>query len=452
MLLEGIKRYGVIFLAWLLLVMSFYGNFFQVGLSKDWFTSFQADSQSIVENSAVCKGTYGYDGPAFHESSRSFFDINVSKKDFCSYNAMKPYNSQYGAQTRVVAAFAPQDGQGMDRYISRAELLLAMLAAAVIMLIVGAVYRLVGLVPASVTYGLIAISTWIVGYARNLYWFEWLMILPFAFALAAYPWFKKKQILWLFYSIELLIIYVKLLNGYEHVSTIAISILAAIVLHETIKSTASLWSYWRQAVIVAAISAIALGGAIATHLTSLSHYYQSWNTAVAHLRERSDERSIAGMKKMQPHVIQGLYATLPEVYMFIDRFIDLEALKEGSGSFAKYMLLSAFNYLLLPAVTLPVTITGVFGVILQSVGAFMVYGFLSIRRIKRSRRYKKYYRSLLYSFWVSMAAWFSWVVLMPGHIYPHAHLNAIIFYLPMMFICYIAIGCVIAENIGDRKA
>lgn len=455
MWLEGKRKYITIFLAWLLLVVSFHGNFFQVGLNKDWFDGFQADSRVIVENAAVCKGLHKYDGPVYQKGTDkvalSFFNANMAKEQFCHDKAMVPYDSQYGAQARVVAAFAPQEKSDIDRYLRKVELLLSMLSAAVVMMIIVAVYRLVGLVPTSVMYTLAAVSPWIVGYARNLYWFEWMMLLPFAFALLAYPWFKGRGLSRVFYGIEAVLLYVKLLNGYEHVTVVAVSVLVPVVMYEAIKSTAPLWKYWKQAMIVAGISVIALGGAIATHLGTLSQHYGSWDEATARLRERSSERSVAGLQRMQPYVILGTQVTLPDVYAFIDRFTDLEFLKDGNGSPVKYAAISAINYLLLPAVTLPISIAGVFGVVLQSVAAFMVYGFLAIRRIKHSKQYKKYYRSLLYGFWVSVLAWMTWIVLMPGHVYPHAHLNAIIFYLPMLFICYMAIGCVVAEMIKHRK-
>ena len=60
------------------------------------------------------------------------------------------------------------------------------------------------------------------------------MIAPFAIAFVGYQYFKNSKRLWLFYAIELLVIFLKLLNGYEYVSTIAISVLVPIVFFELV--------------------------------------------------------------------------------------------------------------------------------------------------------------------------------------------------------------------------
>jgi hypothetical protein len=57
--------------------------------------------------------------------------------------------------------------------------------------------------------------------------------------------------------------------------------------------------------------------------------------------------------------------------------------------------------------------------------------------------------SLRYSYWLGLIAALSWLILMPGHAYPHAHLNAIIFYMPFLLVCYIIIGITLTNVVNE---
>ena len=452
---RNVKKLFLLAVAWLLLVFSYYGNFFGIGDTAGWFTHFQNDARVVVENAAICKGKHAYKGPLYYnetaKGATSFFADTVPREQFCADEKLIPYASQYGAQARVIAFFAPEAVDDVSRYLERVELVMAMLAALVVMVAVCAVYRLAGVLPAAATYLLFATAVWTVGYARNIYWNEWLLLLPFVFALAAYPWLKKKEVLWVFYGIEFLLLYLKLLNGYEYVTTITISVLVPVIIYETIGRKVSLLAHWKRAVMVAAVGALALGSAITTHLAVLGQHYGSWGQAVQQLKERSGERSITKLGSMHPYVVSGFEATVPDAYRFVDRFVDLDCLRDGKGHPIKYAAISLLNYLLLPAIQFPVKMSGMLGVLLQSIGAFIIYGLLAVRALGRSKRYKKYARSFTYGFWVALASAVSWMVLMPGHMYPHAHMNGIIFSLPFLVVCSTAIGCVVAENLPRRK-
>lgn len=430
---------------WVALTLSFYGNLFSVGLSPSWFDSFEKYSSLIPEKTAMCKGLLRYDGPVLTKNpSNGYLDTIETEAD-CNDKNLVPYDSQYGLQSRIISAFAPSDDSKLPRYFKVVSLTLAAITAVLITLVLIRLRTLFGTAVAAVMAILIMMSPWITGYAINLYWIEPLMFAPFVVGLIGYPWFKERRLLWLFFVVELLLLFTKFLNGYEHASTLAISVLVPVIFYETYTYKRKLTSLWKQAVTIGAVSVIALVGAIAVNILSLSKYYGSWDVASQHMTQRTEARGIKDLPSMQPYVVKGFKATVPVAYNFVDRFIDLDSLEDGKAPKYKYLLLSALNYALLPALSLPVGVNGMFGVIVQSVIFVGLIGFLCIRYLKTSKRYKKFHYALLCSYWVSLAGALSWLILMPGHTYPHAHINAIVFYLPYLFICYLVIGCVITS-------
>ena len=109
------------------------------------------------------------------------------------------------------------------------------------------------------------------------------------------------------------------------------------------------------------------------------------------------------------------------------------------GRTYKYVLLNALNYLLLPAIILPVHIGGMFGEVIQSVTFWIAIGYLIVF-ITRKCIQKKYHRSLLWSMHLSVAGALSWLILMPGHALPHAHINGVVFCMPLLLFVYMLVG------------
>lgn len=447
MKMEG-KKADLIFagIIWLVLSLSFVFNFFGVGLNSGWFDDFQKDSSLIIEKTAICKGQLHYDGPVIPGSKLDY--MKTMGSDDCTPGNYVPYDSQFGLQARLVAFFAPSKDHHIRTYFHAIENTLAILTALLLTAIVLRIKRLFGILPALVTSLLIALSVWIVGYAHNLYWIEPLMIAPFAASFVAYPLFKRTGRLWIFYLVETLLVFAKLLDGYEHVTTIALSIFVPIVFYELTVKERRLIDLWKQAAVVVGVTVIAFIGAFACNVAALTQYYGSPRDAIQHIQRRSAARSLAGIKDTKKDVVINFAATTPAAYQAIDRVMDLDALKDGHGAILKYIGVSALNYLLLPAISLPVSVNGLFGTLLQSIVLWSVLGYLAIRMLQGSR----HHRALYWSYWASLAGALSWLILMPGHAFPHAHLNGIVFYLPHLLFCYLAIGLVVAEYMKRRRA
>jgi hypothetical protein len=283
-----------------------------------------------------------------------------------------------------------------------------------------------------------------------MYWVAFLMFLPFVLSITTYVWFKQKQLLWIFFGLIGLLFFAKLLDGYEHVTTLMISALIPVVFYEiTLYGKKKLIDFWKPALTIFITGCLSLALAVFVNTASLATYYGSWSKSFHFVAARAEDRSV-GLKGLQPNVISGFKATSPDAYEFISRFYNLDKLADGKGNPIKYAALSFLNYVLLPAVSLPFIIREPIGTILQSIGFVAIISYVLLRYLSRNNMITEQSAlSLRYSYWLGLIAALSWLILMPGHAYPHAHLNAIIFYMPFLLVCYIIIGITLTNVVNE---
>lgn len=430
---------------WVVLFLSFFGNIFGVGLWREWFDGFQRDSSAIVEKTARCKEKSGYSGPLIVAKNEDYNSVMTTGG--CDASLLKPYASQYGLQARIITALAPKDSTKLPVYFKKVNVALAVAMAALMALVALRVRKLFGFVAAAVFATLVAFSPWIVGYAQNMYWIEPLMFAPFAFAFLSYSYCKSSKKMWLFYLGETILLFLKLLGGYEYISTIAISVLVPIIFFELINNKQKIIRLWKHAVMTCIVVVVAFVGAYATNFMALSDYYHSSDTALKMINERASERGLSGIRKMRTHAVGNLKMLLPESYKFVNRFINMDELAEDRGSTYQYLAINAGNYVLLPTLSLPLSIKGVFGEIVQSILVWVLVGYLVLFYLKRRHPSFKYYRSFLWSLHISLAGALSWLILMPGHALPHAHINGIVFYMPLLLFVYMIVGLYVGNMV-----
>lgn len=443
---KNILFFGVV---WGILFLSFFGNIFGVGLWREWFDGFQRDSSAIIEKTARCKEKFGYSGPLIVIKNEDYNSVMTTGG--CDASLLKPYASQYGLQARIITALAPKDNAKLPSYFKKVNVVLSAAMAALMALVALRVRKLFGFVAAVVFAILVAFSPWIVGYAQNMYWIEPLMFAPFAFAFLSYPYCKSSKKLWLFYLGEAILLFLKLLGGYEYISTIAMSVLVPIIFFELINNKQKIIRLWKHAVMTCIVVVVAFVGAYATNFMTLSDYYHSSDTALKMINERASERGLSGIRKMRAHAIGNLKTLLPESYTFADRFINMEELAKDTGPMYQYLVINAINYVLLPALSLPLSFKGVFGDIIQSVFVWILAGYLLLFYLKKRHHSFKYYRSFLWALHASLAGALSWLILMPGHALPHAHINGIVFYMPLLLFVYMVVGLYIGNIVKKRR-
>ena len=443
---KSILFFGVV---WGVLFLSFFGNIFGVGLWREWFDGFQRDSSAIVEKTARCKEKSGYSGPLIVAKNEDYNSVMTTGG--CDASLLKPYASQYGLQARIITALAPNDSAKLPVYFKKVNVVLSAAMAALMALVTLRVRKLFGLVAAAVFATLVAFSPWIVGYAQNMYWIEPLMFAPFAFAFLSYSYCKSSKKMWLFYLGETILLFLKLLGGYEYISTIAISVFVPIIFFELVNNKQKIIKLWKHTVMTGVVVVIAFVGAYVTNFMALADYYHSSDTALKMINERASERGLSGIRKMRTHAVGNLKTLLPESYEFANRFINMEELAEDKGSTYQYLAINAGNYVLLPALSLPLSIKGVFGEIVQSILIWVLVGYLVLFYLKRRHPSFKYYRSFLWSLHISLAGALSWLILMPGHALPHAHINGIVFYMPLLLFVYMVVGLYIGNIVKKRR-
>ena len=437
------------FVTWFLLVISFTGNFFGVGLWQSWFDGFQRDSSAIIEKTALCKEKSSYSGPLIVTKNEDYNSVMMSEG--CDTSLLKPYASQYGLQARIITALAPKDNAKLPSYFKKVNILLSAAMAALMALVALRVRKLFGFVAAAVFATLVAFSPWVVGYAQNIYWIEPLMFAPFTFAFLSYSYCKSSKKLWLFYLGEAVLLFLKFLSGYEYISTIAMSVLVPIIFFELINNKQKIIKLWKHAVMTCIVVAVAFVGAYATNFVALSGYYHSSDTALKMINERASERGFSGIRKMRTHAVGNLKTLLPESYAFADRFINMEELANDKGPTYRYLAINAGNYVLLPALSLPLSLKGMVGEIVQSVFVWVLVGYLLLFYLKKRYHSFKYYRSFLWALHASLAGALSWLILMPGHALPHAHINGIVFYMPLLLFVYMVAGLYIGNIVKKRR-
>lgn len=453
MVIDGKRKKTIIMsvMYFMVLFLAFSVNIFGAGYGQDWFASFQADSSRIVEKTAECKDNSYYNGPLHHNKDVSFAE--AMERPGCSSNIYAPYVSQFGLQARIIAAFAPAEGgAALSHYFKVIELVLAAVMAAVLAIFLLKIRSLFGRVATWSSLAGLVLAPWIVAFARNMYWVEFTLFLPFIFSFVFYEWFQARRKLPWFYAGIALLLLIKCLNGYEYITPIAASALVPVVLYELWRRKTPVLALWRHAAAILAAAILAVGGAMLINTAALSSYYGDWDEAYRAVTARAESRSIDGLSAVQRNVAEGMWVTAPGLYPVIDRLYDLDQLKSGQGNPLIYAFLSGINYAMLPAISLPIVLHEPLSTILQSMLAFVVYTAFALAWLGRKRRMDAaLHRALTWTYWLSLTGSLSWLVLMPAHTYPHAHINGIVFYLPTLLITYIVMGILIGTWLRPGK-
>ncbi len=445
---EKLKQFRYLFFAGtlLLLFLSFSFNIFGVGVNDSWFTSFEQGSEVIVKKTAQCKdGQAYYSGPLIY---RNYEQGPPANEGSCSETDLMPYSSQFGLQARAIALFAPDADAKLIKYFKLVELFLALVSAILFATFADKIKKQYGRITATVLVVLVSISPWVVGYAGNLYWVLPLFIAPLILTYCSYDRLKTKSHYAAFYAVISLLFTLKLLDGFEHITTMVISVFAVIAYYEFQSFKTMFKRLLYPALFVGVSSIIAFSTAFAINVIGLNEYYGNTDKSISMIRERAEARSgsISSLTSVQPNVIYALKTTLPDVYDAINYYRDLESMTDNKSNPLLYFMISAMNYALLPAVNFPFEVKGIFGTLLQSVLFIGVMGYVAVRRIKNKDRDR-----LLVAAGIGLLGALSWLVLMPAHAYPHAFLNGIIFYVPFLLFVYIAFGLFLSE-LWSKKA
>lgn len=425
--------------AFLLLWLSFSFNFFSAMTDESFVQNFK-DSESLVVSSVVCKG-------AFADGQLAFDKAAGTREQYrCDFNRLEPYYSQYGLQGRVYTAgykLASKLGLSASKYVVLAQLSTAALSAATLAGFIVWVRRTHSQVASIAVLVLLGMSPMIVGFARNLYWQLPLLFLPIMYGLYLYPskkFFNKK--IWFWTGLGILL-YLRYLCGYEYITTLTVAALSGVVYH-LFMERATLRKYINSAVVTWIVSVLAFSAAFATHVLSLSSYTGSVSSAIHIVKERALERTLR-TDEYTKYAISGLKSNIPHVYAISDSYIHFED-KQGSLGWA--IVAAVLNYAMVPAVSVPIELKGVFGEIIQS---SLVLALLVLLLYKKRKKIfitadKQEVNVLFFLATLGLFGYISWLLLASSHALVHAHINGILLYMPFALFSFVLIGVAIDEG------
>ena len=440
------KAVAVFLLSAAFLSISFYTNVFLVAneslFRREITESFVMGRlvQSAQEGIFASAGLLGHGGPDVdppeysNEAMALQYTSYLEGRSFQSYGT---YNSLIGGQGLFLGV--------VDRLLSgtpaeRLEIhraVASVLAAAALALIVVWFYLELGAVAGLFAFGSLALSSWLIAFAHNLYWSIWSFYLPMIALM--YHLGRRGTVIWdqpLFFLIFGTVLLKCFLNGYEFITTFLIMMTVPLVFYR-VRAAASLRAVVGDltkaavaSVTAVAVSMVALVGQIAIVRGGLMEGLRHIGVSVL--------RRTYGDPTVFPELAASLEASLTEVL-------------------ATYLMGPFFNFSQYVYTENPFLLRWVFGVRYVSlIGLFAIATVLLIPAL-RGTGSESPARALVTATWFSALAPLSWFVLFKSHSYQHPHMNFIVWQMPFTIFGFALCGLALRHLIGtiatrDRPA
>ena len=415
---------------------SFVFNIFGADLYPGWFETFDNWSENLVLSSIRCAEQGRYTGGLTNSPDNP--DSGTPP------NSCDRYVSQLGLQGyvySVIPRIAHNDTRRIDQLVKLARVLLAVLLGLVLLAFIYFVHREFGKPIAYIVTVLLSLSFWPIGYSNNLYWVAFLLFVPFVYSLLAYP--KLNQTtkrLWIYYGTLGGVLFLKFLTGYEFISVLTIGVATPIIYWGVIQKTDTKLIL-KRIIITGLVGVLAFGCALGVNIISLKGNFGSYKQAALAVEQRGEYRT-TDTSRFYPHTVSNFDWTLPTLYGTISRFDSLDKYASGKGNPMVYKAILLINYSFLPLLTIPIAFNNnLLTIVMQS---FALWFFASIYFLYFARRKglvpKRQVDALMWSAGAATIGVMSWFIIAPGHVYEHAHLDAIIYYLPLALWLYIAVA------------
>ncbi len=376
----------VLFLAWLVFIMSFNYSSSFLNPNNNTFSMFQMDSEMLVMNMIHAKNDgENYTGPY---GLGLYYDRDSGN--------ISSYISSYGLQGKLFQIL---------HKVHIKHILCIVLTAFVFVIICFLIYKKYGLLFAICFYITFLLSPWSVNFARNLYWVEFTWFVPMMLGLICSIYGEKKRLIRLeCYAGAFLSIFIKSLCGYEYLSVIMLSMIAFMSSELFIDITKKNWnSSCRRAKSIFFMGICALVG---FGVALLLHARIRGNGNILdglNLIYKQDvlRRTLGGhVEDFDPVYMKSLQASVIDVLKIYFNNWFTEIISCISGRY--------FGFLIL----MPLII-------------FMY------RTVKGKLEMQKVF--LYFIFLVTCTSWF---VLGKAHSYLHAHINYVLWYFGYIQVCF----------------
>jgi hypothetical protein len=344
------------------------------------------------------------------------------------------YTSQFGLHGVVLSAIDRVTPLESTTFAIYSAHIFSLLTALVLGLFAVSIYRQYGAKTTFVFLVLTGFSPWLSGFSFSLFWFISISILPFVTCWILYPLvrnhFRRKLFL---YGLVVILVCLKSLCGYEYITAVILSCTVPIVYDYSQRGDFKLKSIFFEIfwILVAGVTGFIL--ALILHLLQLEFIFGS-------------SFEIIGNRIVERTTLQ----VGPDHQQFIENF---QRNLNGRLSWLSPTLLlgisSFFRYFGMSAIKIPPGLSPETGLISVSIGSCTLFLFFSsfiLLSIRNSSVITL--RPLMLAGMYSFLAPISWQILAFNHMSIHLHLNAIVFYIPFLLLCYVFIGALISELIN----
>ena len=370
---------------------------------------FQQDSDGLVVNSMVFASEYGWAERGLLGLKLPGAQMIVDAIQLKQKSDYEPYASQFGLQGHILSAVAPKDAEARYQVYVVERFICAFLFSIVLLALFKSVFFEFGPLPAWLMLIGCCGSPWIAFMAGSVYWMSCLLFAPFVFSWCCYDRYRDSGRLITFYAILLGLFALKFLCGYEYITVVALLPIVRIVYSEVLAG--SPWSrILRISGVALVVSMLGFGIAVGFHLIACRAEFGSWQKA----KEVIVARMLFRVSNVPDHSLDkpgAQAAPLPPLNS-VPETVSIYAMKPTFGPLPLVIELAAI-------------LAGI--------------GYYSSRARKRRSDQPKL-RALGYASLAAAIATFSWFFLAYNHTAIHAHINPILFFLPLYPVLFILLG------------
>lgn len=423
------KKESLLFISsFLLLFFSFQHNTFKVAEHK-WFTRFGADSESLVIARLVKsqhEGIFSSQGHlVFYDRDSEDFASKPTKiyEGILQYNNMKnvEYTSQVGIQgifySILDKSFNKLNIVNIKNRINIYHAITSSLLALVLASIVVLFYLEIGAFASIFLLLSLILSQWIAVMARNLYWVEGLMYVPFLaiFAMHKYEELKGHISLKLLYFLAFSTVMIRCFNGYEYISTILISMVVPII-YFAVKNNWNIVLAVKRIIFTGLFGLFGFLTALLLHIWQLQLSTHSFTKAWGIILRRILTRTSGNPDGVPEHIRKSLESSFFEI---IHTYLNGTAIDLSTIFGFKFFKFITYEDL---------------------IWCFLIGSIFVFTDFKLIKEHYNKLLALTVATWVSFFAPISWFVLAKGHSYIHTHINYILWHLPFTIFGYALVG------------
>lgn len=416
------KRRMIKYITGILLFLAFTFNLFHSSPLQH-FLSFQSDSQALVigrlayaDKQGVFSrsGLMGFAHPIHEHADKNAFQYKIFVENL-SVNDFESYNSHPGLQGifyALLLKIIPLKGWNAIFFL---QCLVSLFSAWIFGYWLRWVRRIHGEEAFWINLLFILGSSYIVLFARNLYWVLGMMYLP----LLACLWWSERTsyqnkgtLKGLFLIMSCAALLKGLFGGFEYVSTTCLMGLLPLFYY-------GIRDEWPKNIFVKRIVTAAGAIGIANFFTAILLVFQlipekgSFRQAVAYLWYSFGKRSYGGVTNytFDVQAEESLKSSLPEVlgYYFKLPVVDLSHLTSHQ-EFKQILTLPLYYFVILFA----------------TVTLYYLYRF-TVKRVR-----SRVSLAAIVTLWLSILPSLSWLVVFKGHSYAHTHMNGIVWSMPFL--------------------